>query len=96
MEAPVVSDFTFVLAAKGSGFAGLAEPGNGLFVAVLGGPRVPRLTAVVAASGFGFKGSLSGALWLPIGLSPTPDVLVLPSGLGCIGDEQKLCCQPAA
>ena len=82
---PLVSDLTLV-AAKGSGFAEVAGP-ELLPLAALAG--LSMLTAVVAASGLGFSASLSGALWLPTGLLPTPETFVLPRGFGWNGEEQN-------
>ena len=82
MVAPVVSGLTLVFAAIGSGFSEVPELEGKLLPAVVDLPGWSTLTAVVAASGLGFKGSLSGALWLPTGLLPTPEVFVLPRGFG--------------
>ena len=71
-----------MFAAIGSGFSEVPELEGKLSPAVIGLPGRSELTAVVAASGFGFNGSLSGALWLPTGLLPTPEMFVLPKGFG--------------
>lgn len=49
-------------------------------------------TAVLAARGFGLIEMSSGALLLPTGLSPTPEVFVFPKGFGCSGEELKFRC----
>lgn len=105
LDAPALSGFTFVLAASGSGLAAIALSGFTLVLAASGSgfaeipdpalfaaPGPPVLTAVVAASGLGFNELLSGALWLPTGLLPTP---VLPRGFCWNGGEQKARCQQA-
>ncbi len=51
--------------------------------------ELPIFTAVLAARGFGLVETSSGALLLPTGLSPTPDVFVFPKGFGCSGEELK-------
>ena len=90
LATPALSAFTWVLAASGSGFPEVPDVGAELDPALFAAPGPPTLTAVVAARGFGFNESLSGALWLPTGLLPTP---VLPRGFGWNGDEQKARCQ---
>ena len=89
MAAPLESGFTLVLAARGSGFGAESEATLVLACRGDGFVELPMFTAVLAARGFGLVGMSSGALLLPTGLSPTPDVFVFPKGFGCSGEELK-------
>jgi len=81
-----------VLAARGSGLGAESEATLVLAWSGDGFVELPIFTAVLAARGFGLVEISSGALLLPTGLSPTPEVFVFPRGFGCSGEELKSRC----